>query len=86
MARERELHAGPVNVEYLKHAVYGYIIASTDKEKLTLLSVISTMLHFTPEEIARAKSIHASGGILGLIWGGGGGAGGAVALGDPPGH
>jgi len=64
LARERELHAGPVNAEYLKHAIYGFLTAHTDTERQTLLSVIVTMLHFSPEEAAKAKAAtQAKGGL-----------------------
>ncbi len=64
LARERELHKGPVNAEYLKHAIYGFLTASNDTERLTLLSVITTILHFTPAESAKARaSVQAGWGV-----------------------
>lgn len=94
LARERELHAGPVNVEYLKHAIYGFLTAHNDKERLTLLSVIVTMLHFSPEEASKARAATQGGeGVVGGVkgWissklgggGGGGGGGGMVRDGGP---
>lgn len=64
LARERELHKSPVNAEYLKHAIYGFLTASNDTERLTLLSVITTILHFTPAETTKARaSVQAGWGV-----------------------
>lgn len=61
LARERELHGGGgVNVDYLKSVVVGYVSAPSEADKATLLSVLATMLHFTPEEAAKARALHSA--------------------------
>ena len=56
-----------MNVDYLKKVVFGYVTAQTDAEKLTLLSVIITMLHFNQEEAARVRAVHGRRGVTGWI-------------------
>jgi len=62
LGRERELHKDAVSADYLKKVVYGYMICTAPNERLPLLNVIATMLHFTPEEIQRARSLNDKGG------------------------
>lgn len=72
MAREQELNQGPqpgLRLEYLKHAVYGLVTARTEAERLPLLSVVATMLHFSPEELERAKGVVQGSSGPGLITG-----------------
>jgi hypothetical protein len=40
LARERELHGGSVNLDYLKRVVLGYLTATSAQESATLLSVL----------------------------------------------
>ncbi len=42
--------------------LFGFLTAHNDTERLTLLSVIVTMLHFSPEEASKARAATQGGG------------------------